>query len=70
MKLFGAKWCSQCTPVKQYVEANNLVVEYIDVDTEEGGAAALKLGVRGLPVLTDGVITLVGDKVLPYLKGL
>ena len=68
MKLFTANWCSQCKPVKQFIDSNNLEVELIDVDTEKGANAASALGIRGLPTLVDGDNTLVGDKVLPYLK--
>ena len=68
MKLFTANWCSQCKPVKQFIDTNNLDVELIDVDTEEGANVASSLGIRGLPTLIDGSNTIVGSKILSYLE--
>ena len=68
MKLFTANWCSQCKPVKQFIDTNNLDVELIDVDTEEGANVASSLGIRGLPTLIDGSNTIVGSKILAYLE--
>jgi len=68
MKLFSAPWCSSCTPVKKYIEENNLEVEVLDIDTNM--EEAQKAGVRGIPALIEnGKVSVVGaENIMKKLK--
>ena len=52
---FGAEWCSSCKAIKPIVEAEapalGYEIEYIDLDTEDGGMQADEMRVRSLPTL-------------------
>ena len=59
MKLASSEWCTQCIPVKKYIEDNNLNVEVLDIDTNM--EEAQKAGVRGIPALIEmGKVSVVG----------
>lgn len=70
MRLFSASWCTNCTPIKDYINSNNINCEVLDLDSsfEE----AQKLGVRGIPALvTNEDSVIVGQaNVLNFLRGI
>ena len=70
MKLFTAPWCTNCTPVKDYILENELDVELIDVDTSEGKAMIQERGIRSIPVLEASPKNFhIGpDNIINYLK--
>ena len=53
--LFSASWCGNCRAVKSAVEAEapqkGYMIEYIDLDTEQGSIDAEDYKVRSLPTL-------------------
>lgn len=58
IEVFTAQWCSQCKVLKRILEEINVDYIPIDIDTIEGGEAAQRDKVRGLPTLkitTDSV---------------
>lgn len=67
MELFSSSWCSQCQPVKKYIESNNIEVKYVDIDQEFDYAKSL--GIRGIPVLRKDGENIVGaDNIMKILK--
>lgn len=52
---FGAEWCSSCKALKPIVDAEapqkGYMVDYIDLDTEQGSIDAEDYKVRSLPTL-------------------
>lgn len=70
--LFTAKWCTNCTPVKYYIEDNNLDITIVDID--ENFDKAELYGVKGLPtlVIIDGEVKQPisgAANILKFLKG-
>lgn len=68
LKLFSASWCTYCTPVKKYIEENNLDVEIINVDDNKEMTKAA--GIRGIPALqlSDGSIMTESKAIISYLS--
>ena len=52
---FGAEWCSSCKALKPIVDREapqkGYMVEYVDLDTEQGSIDAYDYNVRSLPTL-------------------
>jgi len=71
VKLFSAKWCTNCTPLKKYIEENNLEVEVVDID--KNPQACSEYGVRGIPSLSteEGKVSAFGQmEIMKVLKEL
>ncbi len=49
MILYTAPWCSQCKPVKSFIEKHDLPVREVNVDTIN----PQELNIRSLPTLLD-----------------
>lgn len=49
IKLFTAKWCANCKPMKELL--NDLELDYETVDVSVGHVEAEKYSVRGLPTI-------------------
>jgi mycoredoxin len=52
--MYGAEWCGDCRRSKRFMEENNVVFDYIDVEADE--AASNKVieingGMRSIPVI-------------------
>lgn len=64
--LFTATWCNPCKQLKQWLEANNIEVELVDID--ENPSLAKNHGVRGVPALltTEG-LKFGNENIRPYL---
>jgi thioredoxin 1 len=68
---FSADWCSPCRAQKKVLVKLEKVrpdvkVEYIDIETDEGGAFADKHSVESIPTM----LVMQGDKMLHRLEGL
>lgn len=61
IKLYGTQMCPQCQGAKQYLTANEVPFEYIDVNNDQEGLRHLEdLGVYTLPVIEHGKDIIVG----------
>jgi len=65
IKMLTGAHCSACTMLKKRLDAEELVYETVDVESEEGMSLAKSLGVRHIPVL----VKLVEGKVKDTLTG-
>ena len=63
---YGAAWCGPCKQLDKLIDSLGIVVERVDIDTEEGQAAVAKLGIRSVPVL----IKFDGDTVVKQKIGM
>tara|TARA_R100001594_G_scaffold53735_1_gene87274 strand:+ start:12467 stop:12676 length:210 start_codon:yes stop_codon:yes gene_type:complete len=69
MILFTADWCTQCKPIKQFLDNNTRDVEVVNVDTESGEELMQKYNVRGLPTLISNGENIVGAaKIMQEIK--
>jgi glutaredoxin len=61
-KIFGAEWCGNCKTAKQFLDAQGVAYEYIDIDQFPDVAQANTI--RSLPTM----ITEAGDRVIGSAK--
>lgn len=61
-KIFGAEWCGNCKTAKQFLDAQGVAYEYIDID--QFPAIAQENTIRSLPTM----ITEAGDRVIGSAK--
>lgn len=61
-KIFGAEWCGNCKTAKQFLDAQGVDHEYIDIDKFPDVAQAHTI--RSLPTM----ITEAGDRVIGSAK--
>lgn len=67
MKLFTAKWCNYCQPVKKMVLDNELNVQIVDID--ENPELAVEAGVSQIPALeVNGELLLESLEIMRYLE--
>ncbi len=65
IKMLTGASCSACTMLKKRLDAEGLVYETLDVESDEGMSLAKSLGVRHIPVL----VKLIEDNVKDTLTG-
>jgi glutaredoxin len=61
-KIFGAEWCGNCKTAKQFLDAQGVAYEYIDID--QFPDVAQENTIRSLPTM----ITEAGDRVIGSAK--
>ena len=65
IKMLTGTSCSACTMLKKRLDAEGLIYETLDVESDEGMSLAKSLGVRHIPVL----VKLIEDNVKDTLTG-
>ena len=61
-KIFGAEWCGNCKTAKQFLDAQGVPYEYIDID--KFPATAQENTIRSLPTM----ITSLGERLIGSTK--
>lgn len=67
MILVSAGWCTNCKPVKKYMEERGFDYDLLDAD--EQVEYVRSMGIRGIPTLIDGDKLLTGvETIKNYLE--
>lgn len=70
MILFTANWCTQCKPIKKFIEESDQDIDIEIVDIDKQMDIAKEYGIRGIPAMVKGQELFVGQQeILNELKG-